>query len=167
MINADFFERNPVLAARELLGAYLVRKIDGKTVRLKIVETEAYGGREDLGSHARRGQTPGNSPMFERAGTIYVYFTYGMHWMLNIVCREKGNPGAILIRGVEGCIGPGRLTKKLGIDKRLNGLRIGKRSGLWIEENPEKNFKIKKTPRIGIAYAGPIWANKKHRFVLE
>lgn len=115
--------------------------------------------------------------MFEEAGTIYVYFTYGMHWMLNIVTEEKGCPTAILIRGTENISGPARLTKRLQIDKSLNGKKLGKKSGLWIESDlkiknskpasPAGRLKIVRTPRIGVSYAGKIWANKPYRFILK
>lgn len=167
ILREQFWDRSPVLVARELLGKYLVRRLAGKVFRFRIVETEAYGGLEDKASHASRGQTPRNKVMWSRPGTIYVYFTYGMHYMLNIVCRPIGSPAAVLIRGVEDCIGPGRLTKKLGIDKSLNGLILGRKAGLWIESDLKvEKFKIKKLPRVGIGYAGPIWSKKLWRFVL-
>ena len=87
--------------AKELLGRFLIREWkDGKKEKLKIIETEAYEGFEDKASHASRGKTARNSPMFAEAGTIYVYFTYGMHYMLNIVCGPKNHPSAVLIRGI-------------------------------------------------------------------
>jgi len=156
--------------AKELLGKYLVRKIGNKIIREKITETEAYVGPHDLACKSSRGKTEGNKIMYEEAGTIYVYFTYGMHWMLNIVTEEKDFPSAVLIRGTEVTSGPARLTKALSIDKKLNGLKLGEKSGLWIEENLKtKNSKLKisKTPRIGIDSSGPIWANKPYRFILE
>ena len=111
--------------------------------------------------------------MFNEAGTIYVYLCYGMHNMLNIVTREKDYPSAVLIRGTLEIKGPGRLTKHLNIDRKLNGKKIGEKSGLWFEmptkEEQEKikNYKLKRTKRIGVDYAGEIWANKKYRFLLE
>lgn len=168
IIGHDFFDRSAVQVAPDLLGKYLVRKIGGKAMSFKIVETEAYEGPKDKASHANRGKTPRTSPMFESAGTMFVYFTYGMHWMFNIVCGKAGHPSAVLIRGVEGCTGPGRLTKKFEIDKKLNERKLSKKSGLWIEENTEskKKLKITKTPRVGVAYAGPVWSKKPYRFVL-
>ncbi len=173
ILEPKFFDRNSVLVAKDLIGKYLVREIDGEKTNWRIVETEAYEGFLDRASHAHRGQTKRNTPMFGHPGTIYVYFTYGMHWMLNITCGKKGHPAAVLIRGVEGCIGPGRLTKKLAIDKMLTGRPLGKKSGLWVEAaSPATRqiggkVKIKKTPRIGIRYSGPIWSQKLYRFVLQ
>ena len=168
VLKSEFFDRSAVLVAKDLLGKYLVRKIGGKIEKYKIIETEAYEGVKDKASHASRGQTERNTPMFGQSGTIYVYFTYGMHWMLNISCGKKGHPAAVLIRGVEDCNGPGRVTKKLKIDRKLNGKLLGKKSGLWIKVigNSEK-LKILKTPRIGINSAGPIWSKKLYRFVLK
>jgi DNA-3-methyladenine glycosylase len=168
ILKPDFFDRNSVVVAKDLIGKYLVREQGGKTIASKIVEVEAYEGLLDKASHAHRGQTTRNTPMFSDPGTIYVYFTYGMHWMLNISCGKKGHPAAVLIRGLEDCIGPARITKKLGIDKMLSGKMLGKKSGLWIEERKAENkLKIKRTPRIGINSAGPIWTKKLYRFVLD
>lgn len=174
VLKAEFFDRDAVVVARDLLGKYLVRKTGKKIQRYRIVETEAYEGLKDKASHASRGQTARNTPMFGKPCTIYVYFTYGMHWMLNIVCGKKGHPAAVLIRGVEDCSGPARLTKKLGIDKKLNGEMLGRKTGLWIEE-PEgiklgdipPKMKIMKAARIGVDYAGPVWSKKLYRFVLR
>ncbi len=169
ILKPEFFNRSSVVVARELLGKYLVRSRDEKVETYRITETEAYEGFDDKASHAHRGLTPRNTPMFAKAGTIYVYFTYGLHMMLNIVCGEVGHPSAVLIRGMEGCSGPGRLTKKLGIDKSLNAKTLGKKTGLWVEERDEttKKMKIIKTPRIGVDYAGPVWSQKLYRFVLR
>ena len=136
-----------------------------------ITETEAYDGPNDLACHARSGKTKRNWPMFEDAGTIYVYFTYGMHWMLNLVTGAKEYPAAVLIRGLRVADvrldGPAKLTKYLKIDKKLNSLTLGKKTSLWVEDrgvkiNPRH---IKRTPRIGVAYAGS-YATKPWRFVL-
>jgi len=151
-------------------------------VRFKIVEVEAYKGFSDLASHASRGKTPRNQVMFGPAGIIYVYFTYGMHYMLNIVTERKDYPAAVLIRAVEpvsvNCQvsivrcqtnGPARLTKTLKIDKSFNGLPIyTKKHGLWIESRKQiiKPSQIKKTTRIGVDYAGE-YKNKLWRFYLK
>lgn len=154
--------------AKDLLGKLMCRRRGGKTVCLRIIETEAYGGEEDLASHARFGWTKRNAPMYASGGRWYVYFTYGMHWMLNIVTEEKGFPAAVLIRGTENISGPARLTKVLQIDKRLNGEKLGKKSELWIEDAPDVSPRnIRRTPRIGVAYAKDGWAEKPYRFVFN
>ena len=166
VLRKAFFERSAVLVAKDLIGCYLCT-VDG---RLMIIETEAYEGLEDKASHASRGKTARNEVMFGDPGIWYVYFTYGMHYMLNIVCGANGHPAAVLIRGVEGAIGPGRLTKKLGVDKRFNKQKANRKTGLWIEPSPlslRDRDKIMCTPRIGVDYSGPIWSTKKWRFVLK
>src|SRR3989344_1160476 len=101
MLGPAFFDRPTLTVAKDLLGKFLVRKVGGKTIVLMITETEAYDGFKDLASQAHRGQTARNTPMFGKPGTIYVYFTYGMHWMLNLVCGKKEYPAAVLIRGLQ------------------------------------------------------------------
>lgn len=160
-----FFERSALIVAKELVGKFLVRKIGTREYAFMITETEAYDGFKDKASHAYRGKTKRNEPMFGPAGYWYVYFTYGMHWMLNIVTGQKGYPAAALIRGVVGVNGPARLTKKLKIDKKFNGQKADKRNKLWIEDRGVKISakKVKKTPRIGVAYAEE-WAEKPYRY---
>jgi len=167
-LGREFFDRPAPTVARDLLGKYLVRKIDGKTVALMITETEAYHGFKDKASHAHRGQTLRNTPMFGKPGTIYVYFTYGMHWMLNLTCGKVGLPSAVLIRAAGEYVGPARLTKALKIDKALTGQMLGKESGLWVEDRgiQVKTKEVARTPRIGIRYAEE-WINKPWRFIYE
>ena len=164
-----FFNRPAYIVAKDLLGKYLVRKIEDEEIASMIVETEAYEGMDDLGSHASKGRTPRTEIMFQKAGRIYIYLIYGMYHMLNIVTGKKDHPAAVLIRGVVGAMGPGRLTQKMEIGKQLNTLSLGKETGLWIEDRGIKVNKkdIKITPRIGVDYAGPIWSQKLWRFVLS
>jgi DNA-3-methyladenine glycosylase len=169
-----FFDRPTLTVARDLIGCYLVIKKDGKVLRYVITETEAYDGLEDLASHASRGKTKRNEIMFRHAGYIYVYFTYGIHWMLNIVTGPVGYPAAVLIRGVQTrdgtshYNGPAKLTKALGITGAFNGQTVSRKTGLWVEapKSDAPRHKIKTTPRIGIDYAGPIWSQKHYRFLL-
>lgn len=164
--------------AKELLGKFLVRRYYSTSrkryvvAKEKITEVEAYVGPHDLACHSSRGKTKRNEVMYREAGTIYVYFTYGMHWILNIVTEEKGFPAAVLIRGTENVSGPARLTRKFQVDKSLNGKKLGKKTGLWIESETSKlknlpTSKLIRTPRIGVSYAGEIWANKLYRFILK
>ena len=171
ILQQEFFDRPTRAVARELLGKYLVRTVRGKMYASMITETEAYDGFKDLASHARAGKTKRNAPMFDQAGTIYVYCTYGMHWMLNIVCGERDYPAAVLIRGLwrkNGALlnGPAKLTKALAIDKRLNGKKLGQNVGLWIEDRGVTipSQLVRKTPRIGVSYAG-VYTIKPWRFV--
>ncbi len=168
ILTQSFFQRNVVEVAEDLIGCYLVREIDNKEERYVITETEAYDGCEDLACHASKGRTTRTEVMFGEAGHIYIYLIYGMYWMLNIVTGEKDYPAAVLIRGVEDVNGPGRLTKRLQINKNLNGKALGKESGLWIEKSDKDLVRtIEKSARVGVDYAGPIWAKKEWRFILK
>jgi DNA-3-methyladenine glycosylase len=163
-----FFDRPADQVARDLLGSRLVVK-DGKgsVSRHDVVETEAYLGAHDLACHAARGMTARNAVMFGPAGVWYVYLCYGMHWMLNVVTGPPGTPAAVLLRAVGDYVGPGRLTKALGIDVRHNGTRAARSSGLWLEPGVRVPPKlVTRTPRIGVGYAG-AWAEKPLRFVVE
>ncbi len=167
VLSKSFLKRPTLIVAKDLLGKYLVRRADGKIQRFVITEVEAYDGFKDKASHASRGLTKRNAPMFGEAGRWYVYFTYGMHYMLNIVTGPKNYPAAVLIRGVLGINGPARVTKYLKIDKKFNNKKAILKNKLWLESNPNfKNlkFKIENYPRIGVNYAGPIWSKKKWRF---
>ena len=170
----QFYNRSALLVAQDLLGCFLIRRINKTITKFKIVETEAYEGPNDLASHASRGRTARNEVMFGSPGIIYVYFTYGMHYMLNIVTSKKDYPAAVLIRAVESCSskvignGPAKLTKALQIDKSFNKLPIyNKKNGLWIESRiKDRKLQIVKTTRIGIDYAKE-YKDKKWRFYIK
>jgi DNA-3-methyladenine glycosylase len=169
LISEAWQGRDTVAIARGLLGCRLVVRGEKGRCALRITEVEAYDGPEDRASHASRGQTPRNAVMFGPAGRWYVYLCYGVHEMLNLVTGPEGHPAAVLIRGVEGHDGPGKLTRALGIDRRFNLRPATRATGLWIEAGdravaPEE---ILATPRIGVDYAGPEWAAKPWRFVLR
>ncbi len=162
-----FFERKTLVVAPELLGKYLVRRMGNKIIREKITEVEAYIGPHDLASHSSKGRTKRTEAMHMKAGTIYVYFIYGMYFMFNIVTEGKNFPAAILIRGTENISGPGKVARKFGIDKTFYGKLLGYKTGVWIEGGEKINPKnILKTPRIGVDYAG-VWARKPYRFLLK
>lgn len=169
ILSKNFFEKDTLEVAENLLGKYLVRKIGYKETALKINEVEAYDGFEDKASHAHKGKTERNKVMFGEAGNWYVYLVYGMHNMLNIVTGKKHYPAAILIRGAGEISGPGKLTKFLKIDKKLNDKKSSVKTGLWLEDRGEAadKKKIKRTARIGVDYAGSIWAKKDYRFTLS
>lgn len=168
ILAGKFFERQTLKVARDLLGKSLCRRSGKIIICRAITEVEAYDGFKDKASHASRGMTSRNKIMFGEAGHWYVYFTYGIHWMLNIVTGKAGYPAAILIRGVLGVNGPARVTKFLKIDKKFNEKSASRKTGLWIEDGGEniKKSQIKKSPRIGVAYAGPIWSKKRYRLHL-
>lgn len=164
-----FFNRPTLVVAQELLGKYMVVRRNGKEIAEMLTEVEAYDGHKDKACHAHRGKTSRNFVMFGEAGQVYVYFTYGMHWMLNIVTGARGYPAAILIRGTDQTVGPARVTKKFGIDKTFNNKKATRSSGLWFEDRGVKVSKkdFVRTPRIGVNSAGPVWSKKLYRFVLK
>lgn len=163
----SFYRRPTPEVARDLLGQTLCRRLpDGAVLRRRITETEAYDGFEDRASHAHRGPTPRNRVMFGPPGRAYVYLCYGVHWLLNFTTREAGYPAAVLLRGVEGAPGPGRLTRFLRVDRRHNTLPLYKSRGLWVETAPAPpGAEIAAGPRVGIDYAGAEWMKMPWRFV--
>jgi DNA-3-methyladenine glycosylase len=163
----SFFERDVLLVAPGLIGKILVIR-EGllSPGRFMITETEAYRGEEDEACHACKGRTPRTEVMYHTGGKIYVYVVYGMYWMLNFVAGTKDDPQAVLIRGIEGFNGPGKLTKALGIDRSYYGENLTTSKRIWVEDagiNPV----IKTGPRIGINYAGDVWKNKRWRYFIE
>jgi DNA-3-methyladenine glycosylase len=161
--------RGTVTLARSLLGKFLVRTREGVPEARMIIEVEAYDGERDLACHARSGRTKRNATMYRPGGCWYVYLCYGVHEMLNLVTGPEGWPAAVLIRGVVGAIGPGRLTRDLGIDRTLDGALAVPASGLHVEDHgvrvPAK--RILAGPRVGVDYAGPVWAAKPWRFRID
>jgi DNA-3-methyladenine glycosylase len=168
IVEAQLLQRKKTLAlARWLLGKHLVRRFaDGREDARMIVETEAYNGESDQACHARAGRTGRTDVLYGPGGIWYVYLCYGIHEMLNLVVGPEDWPAAILIRGVEGAIGPGRVTKALGIDRKLNRAPAAENSGLWLEDRGIRvpAAIVSRTPRVGVDYAGPIWSAKPWRF---
>ena len=166
-LGADFYADDVLKVAPLLLGKKLVRVFpDGKITEYIITETEAYRGEEDLACHASKGRTSRTEIMYHEGGYVYVYLIYGMYWMLNFVTGRKEEPQAVLIRGLKGLPGPGRITRQLLIDRSFYGedLRISAR--IFICDHAEK-VSYHKYTRIGVDYAGEIWKNKLWRFVLD
>ena len=187
-LGAPFYSIPADAAARALLGMRLVRRLGGEVLTGVICETEAYRGEEDKACHARSGRTPRNAPLYGPPGLAYIYFTYGMHWMLNVVCEAEGFPAAVLIRAVRPergleriasnragvevehwTDGPAKLCKAFEIDGRLNLLDLTRPNGeLWIEPGsavPEEQ--ILRGPRVGIGYAAEPWLSIPWRFRLR
>ena len=172
-LRKEFYRRKPLEVARDLLGRVLCRRLPrGGVLRGRIVEAEAYDGPDDRASHAHRGRTPRNAPMFEAGGVAYVYQVYGVHHCLNVVTGDVGYPAAVLIRATEppagaaSTSGPGRLCRVFLIDRALDGCSLtGK--GLWLEEGTAaRDADVRRTPRIGVDYAG-AWARRTYRFVIR
>jgi DNA-3-methyladenine glycosylase len=179
-LSRDFYNRDTLLVAKELLGKILIHEISGKKVSGKIVEVEAYMGTLDKAAHSYSGKlTPRTEPMYGKPGFAYVYFIYGMYYCFNIVTREEGRAEAILVRALEPVEGleymfynrykkpyedltkyqvknlvngPGKLCNAMGIDKTLNKEDLcGDK--LYIEEGTKDKFIIKTAKRVGIDYA--------------
>lgn len=155
--------------APSLIGKLLCRRIciDGKeqVLKLRITETECYFGEEDTACHAHKGKTERTKIMYHSGGVAYVYLCYGIHSLLNIVSGSEDFPEAVLIRGVEGYNGPGKLTKALYIDCSLNGENLMDSDCLWLEDD---GFTAKYTlgKRIGIDYATEEYRNIPWRYTL-
>ena len=180
----SFYNRPTLTVARGLLGARLVRILNGLKLVGLITETEAYIGEQDLACHAKAGLTPRTVPMYGPPGHAYVYFTYGNHWMLNAITEREGFPAAVLIRAiqpVEGIevmlerrnggdtFGPGKLTQAMGITKSQNNVNLTESgSGLWIEAGqvvPDKSVTI--GPRVGLNKTPEPWLSKPWRFLVK
>jgi DNA-3-methyladenine glycosylase len=161
--------KGTVGVARGLLGKYLVRRRSGRIEAHLITEVEAYLGESDLASHASRGRTRRTGVLYAAGGVWYVYLIYGIHEMLNLVVGPSGHPTAVLIRGVAGITGPGRVTRALGIGRALNGQPASRPTGLWIEDRGVRVSRraVRASPRVGVDYAGPVWAAKPWRFRWE
>lgn len=169
----DFLELPVDEVAARLLGCIFERDIDGRTVRLRIVETEAYD-QEDEASHTFRGKTKRNATMFGVAGYMYVYFTYGMHYCCNVVTGRAGHGSGVLIRapepldnndflesrrratGVNITNGPAKLCQALGVDVTMNGHDLRLAPMRLIAGELGKNEAVVMSPRIGISKAKDI-----------
>jgi DNA-3-methyladenine glycosylase len=169
VLGPEFFDRDTVEVARDLLGKVLVREAGGVELWGRMVEVEAYLGPDDQAAHSYAGhRSPRNDVMFGRAGRAYVYFTYGMHHCLNFVTREEGTPQAVLARalepgpGVGRCSGPGLLCRALEIDRTLNGAAL-EPPRLYVVDDGEPSRRVYETPRIGV-YSSGDWADKPLRF---
>jgi len=182
-----FFARPTLEVARDLLGQRLVRVWNGKRLAGLISETEAYIGEKDLACHTRFGRTPRSEVMYSAPGHAYVYFTYGMHWMLNLVTEAEDFPAAVLVRAIiptEGVSlmrrrrgrpdailtdGPAKLAQALGIDRRLNGHDLCAREAvLFIEKTSlGAEAQISRGPRIGLGSTPEPWLSKKWNFKIS
>lgn len=184
------YNQSTIKVAKLLLGKFLIRKIGKKIISGKIVETEAYAGPKDLASHASRGKTPRNAPMFGPPGYSYVYLVYGLNYCFNIVTEGRDYPAAVLVRALEPTEsvksmfrrrnlifttlpspaltnGPGKLCQALKINKNLNDIDLTGNT-LWLEDRGVKikPSEITAKKRVGVDYAGK-YKNKPWRFYLK
>ncbi len=171
------FNRPTLRVARDLIGKFIVRASGCTVLAAMIAETEAYKGPRDRASHAHGGRrTRRVEPLYRDGGTVYVYFVYGMHWLLNFSTAGAERPEGVLIRAVVDCaaspqrriLGPGRVTRHLDIDGSLDGADATQSPALWIEDRGMKipASAVAAGPRVGIDYAGPYWAARPWRFLL-
>jgi DNA-3-methyladenine glycosylase len=180
-----FFDRPVLEVAPDLLGAVVTHRSPAGPVSVRLTEVEAYDGETDPGSHAFRGRTPRNAVMFGPPGRVYVYFTYGMHWCMNLVCGPVGSASAVLLRAGEVVAGrplaaarrttsrsphdlasgPARLTVALGVDGSLDGADATRpRAPLRVRAGEPPVGKVLRGPRVGVAGDG---AGHPWRFWLE
>ena len=192
-LGRSFFDRPTQVVARDLLGAWVVRSTADGLSGGPIVETEAYGGPEDLASHARAGLTRRTTPMFGEVGHAYVYLVYGMHECLNVVAYKGREAGAVLIRAIAPvlgvdeirrrrgrptdstdrlCSGPAMVCQGLAVDRSLDGHDLTLGEGLWLARagtqlgaRVRSETQIETGPRIGVDYAGE-WGARPWRFWL-
>jgi DNA-3-methyladenine glycosylase len=172
------FNRPTLTVARNLLGKFIVRRYRGRRIDAMITEVEAYRGPHDRACHAYGGRrTARVEPLYRTGGTVYVYFVYGMHWLLNFSTAGDGKPEGVLIRGIVAgsdgrrqiIPGPARVTRYLKIDKRLNGTDATTSKRMWLEDRGIRipAAGIKKGPRVGVDFAGPYWAARPWRFWID
>jgi DNA-3-methyladenine glycosylase len=174
-LSRDVYNRPTLAVARDLLGKFIVHQHRGRQRSAMITEVEAYRGPQDLASHARLGRrTARVEPLYADGGTTYVYLVYGLHWLLNFSTAGAGRPEAVLVRGVLGgtvdapelVVGPGRVTRHLAIDRRLDGVDATDSDRLWLEDRgtliPAQA--LRRGPRVGIDYSGAYWAARPWRF---
>ncbi|HNB53471.1 MAG TPA: DNA-3-methyladenine glycosylase [Anaerolineales bacterium] len=187
MLPRSFFARPTLQVAREILGARLVHLENGLRLSGIIVEAEAYVGETDLGCHAKAGRTPRTEVMYGPPGFAYVYFTYGMHWLFNVITEEEGFPAAVLIRAVaplEGleimaarragrprkdwANGPAKLTQAMGIGPAYNGIDLCAPDSPLIFESDEPipDSRVTTTPRVGLYTVPEPWKSIPWRFLV-
>lgn len=170
----EFYARNTRRVARDLLGMLLVHVVDGLARIGRIVEVEAYLGAHDLAAHSSKGITARTQVMYGPPGHAYVYLIYGMHNCMNVVTEPAGTGSAVLLRALEPVAnlhgntrGPGLLCKAMGIDRRMYGHDLCSDDFHIARPMPKPRFTTVQGPRIGVDYAGPIWAPMPLRFHIE
>lgn len=187
-LTREFFARPTLQVARELIGKRLVRLENGRRIAGYINEAEAYIGEEDQACHARAGRTKRTEIMYGKPGFAYIYFTYGMHWLLNLVTEEAGFPAAVLIRSIwpsegvdliasrrEGVLparwtdGPGKITQALNIDGSLNGIDVcAPGAAIFLEDGVSiPDSIVTKTPRVGLNSVPEPWKSLPWRFLAQ
>ncbi len=165
---ADTFFRGDVMdAAPALVGAYLCRRTaDGRVLRGRITETEAYRGEEDGACHARAGRTKRTEMLYREGGYAYVYLVYGLHWLFNVITGPADAPQGVLIRALDKPLdGPAKWTRAFSVTGAQNGLYLPDSEEIWLEAG--EKAKIRTAARVGIDFAPEPWKSMPWRFILD
>ncbi|KTD47720.1 DNA-3-methyladenine glycosylase [Legionella quateirensis] len=169
----EFYQRDTIQVAKDLLGKVLVHDDEGMKRIGKIVEVEAYLGQQDLASHSSKGITKRTEVMYGPAGFAYIYLIYGMYYCTNVVTEKEGIGSAVLIRALEPVQntigrtqGPGLLSRAMNIDKRFNRHDLTGDTFYIADANDQTLFTIMEKPRIGVHYAKD-WTDKLLRFYIK
>ena len=165
VLDCKYFARPATELAADLLGKWLCVRRDGVILKRRITETECYYGEEDTACHAHKGKTPRTEVMYLSGGITYVYLCYGIHSLLNLVTGPEGHPEAVLIRAVEGVVGPGRVTKFFSITQKDNRVMLEPNFDIWLEDDQKAPLEYKRLPRVGIDYADLKDRQRLWRFV--
>lgn len=165
-LGRTFLSQSATILAPELLGKLLCRKTTKGILKYRIMETECYCGEEDTACHASKGKTERTRVLYEKGGTAYVYLCYGMHSLFNVVTGKEGMPQAVLIRGVTGYNGPGKLTKAMEINRDLNEEDMVTSKRLWLEDDGySPDYMTAK--RVGIDYATEEYRDILWRYIVK
>lgn len=165
-LDYDFFHRDCLDVAPDLVGKILVHKTADGEKRMRISETEAYRGEEDTACHAHKGRTKRTEVLYDDAGTVYVYLCYGIHWLLNVITADIDVPQGVLIRACVEAAGPGKLTKAMDITGALNRTKIFDNNAFWIEDDGFR-CSVLSDKRVGISYASQADQDKLWRFKID
>jgi DNA-3-methyladenine glycosylase len=164
-VGKEFFARDAVEVAPDLLGVFICRKFDdGEIGRYQILETEAYFGEEDRGNAATKGRTPFCDMMYAEGGRLFIFLIYGMYWMVNIVTGPVDHPEAVLVRVVTDAPGPGKCGSILRVDKSFSGEDLGSSERIWLEDSGVR-LPYKTAPRVGLKRVAQPWRDKPWRFI--
>lgn len=165
-LGKNYFKKAATELAPDLIGKLLCRRTAEGIQKYRITETECYYSEADTACHASKGKTERTKVLYERGGTAYVYLCYGMHSLFNVVTGKEGFPEAVLIRGVEGYNGPGKVTRAMKIDRGLNGIDLTDSKELWLEDDGiQPDYALAK--RVGINYAEAKDRDRLWRYIIK
>lgn len=165
-LKRTYYKQPATVLAADLIGKLLCRRTSEGILKYRITETECYYSEQDSACHASKGKTQRTRTLYEKGGTAYVYLCYGMHSLFNVVTGKEGFPEAVLIRGVEGYNGPGKVTKAMRIDRELNGIDLTSSKELWLEDDGCRP-KYRTAKRVGIDYALEKDREMLWRYIVE